>query len=201
MKKTRIIGIMALVSFSNAYGQNVTLIKSIENVGFFVKPYVQATQLAGEPAGMVNINAAVTFNNKFSIGAVYGQTFNEVLPVSTPNENAYLDLRMGGATVEYTFASNRLIHFSIPVAVGAGEVEYGWRDEFGYDFNDDQPYGEDYFFYVEPGAILEINVLPFMKFSTGATYRFVPGGVDYQQLDAADVSGLTFSAGLKFGIF
>jgi hypothetical protein len=46
-----------------------------------------------------------------------------------------------------------------------------------------------------------MNVAKYVRLNAGLTYRLVPGGVDYRSYDAADISGLTASFGLKFGIF
>jgi hypothetical protein len=179
--------------------QEETLINKISNLGFYVSPNVQFGSVAGEGAGIFNFKGALTIQDNFAIGGMYGFTFNEFTPSVENTPNTYLDMQLGGLLLEYTLNPNKLVHFTFPLAIGAGEVQTDWKDDFGSD-NDDE-FGEESFFFVEPGAMLEINVLPNVRFNLGATYRIIPGSMDYRGLNAEDINGFTGSAGLKVGIF
>jgi hypothetical protein len=53
---------------------------------------------------------------------------------------------------------------------------------------------------LEPGIALEINTFKYVKLNLSAGYRFV-SDVSFRNLSGKDLSGVTFSAGLKIGIF
>ena len=199
MKKSFLI-LCVLVSWNTARGQQ-TLFNTEIRPGYFVKPSLQTGQIAGEQAGLLNLNAGLIINKQFAFGAMYSFTFNEFTPSTETDPNIYHDMQLAGATIEYIWKSDQLIHFTIPVTFGGGEIQADWKDDFNYDDNADDNFGEDSFFFVEPGVMMEINLLPFMRLNAGVTYRYIPGDVDYRGLAANDISGLTLSGGLKFGLF
>jgi len=197
MKK--ILTFVLMLYAGSVVAQEETLMNKIDNLGFYVSPNVQFGNVAGEGAGLFTMKGALTIQDNFAIGGMYSFTFNEFTPSVETTPNTYLDMQLGGLLLEYTLNPSKLVHFTFPLTIGAGEVQTDWKDEFGS--GDDEAFGEESFFFVEPGAMLEINVLPNVRFNLGATYRIVPGSIDYRGLDAADVNGFTGSAGLKFGIF
>jgi hypothetical protein len=114
---------------------------------------------------------------------------------------------MGGGFVEYSLWSDQLIHLTIPLFIGGGELSL---DNRGDDNQQDwySSYGDDYFFVVEPGLQAELNLYKYVRFHLGAGYRIV-NGIDYNEtsdtenlnLGNSDISGFTLSAGLEIGLF
>lgn len=194
------LGISMTANFCLAQDNSSYLFGNRQAIGFYISPLVQAGPVASEMAGFATFKGALVFNRRFSVGGMYSFTFNEFTPAIETETDSYLDLRLGGLFLEYTLQPSRLLHFTFPLALGAGEIQNDWKDN-SINYNNEDTFGEDNFFFIEPGAMLEINLLPFMKLNGGVTYRLIPGGVDYRGLEASDISGLTGVLGLKLGIF
>ena len=57
-------------------------------------------------------------------------------------------------------------------------------------------------FVVEPGVNLEINLVKFLRFSAGISYRYIYGTkFDVVDITDEDLSNLSFNASFKFGFF
>ncbi|MFP4091617.1 MAG: hypothetical protein ACLFUB_15495 [Cyclobacteriaceae bacterium] len=176
-----------------------TLFSKTPEIGFYVSPGMQVGPLAGETAGFAAFKGGITFAQQFTVGGLYSFSFNEFTPSAETDQDIYMDVQLGGLLLEYTLSPSKLFHFTFPLAVGAGEIQMDWK-ESSPNYNNDV-LSEDNFFFVEPGAMLEINLARYIRLNTGLTYRLVPGGVDFRSYDASDISGFTGSFGLKFGIF
>jgi hypothetical protein len=109
-----------------------------------------------------------------------------------------MDYKSWGGVLEYTLWSDKLVHLTIPVWIGGGEVEMDRKDNFG-DINPN-PYGEQYFFVVEPSAMLEINLHKYVKLNAGIGYRAV-SNMTYRNFDQSALIGITGNVGLKIGLF
>jgi len=162
-------------------------------IGFFAEPMLGLTQMDGSSATLLNLRGGLNMNDKFSIGAFYSTSLNEIRPQSETIPDLYMDYRAYGGFVEYTLLSKRLFHITLPLYMGYGEVEMD-REQ------GDGELGEANFYTIEPSALLEINILKFMRFNLGAGYRFV-GPMNYRNLDQSDLSGFTAYMGLKLGLF
>ena len=106
----------------------------------------------------------------------------------------------GGMFIEPIVLSNKVVHVTFPVAIGAGWLGYivDWEHNNNYYSND--LIDDDVFWYVEPGAALELNVARNFRINLGASYRFT------NDLDLVSTSSTAFDAWnyfltLKFGSF
>lgn len=178
-----------------AQNDSQTLFANTPEIGFYISPGLQAGSVAGEAAGFAAFRGGVTFAQQFTVGGMYSFTFNEFIPSVETDR----DMQLRGLLLEYTLSPSKMFHLTFPLAIGAGEIQMDWK-EGSPNYNNDM-LSEDNFFFAEPGAMLEVNVAKYVRLNAGLTYRLVPGGVDYRTYDAADISGLTGSFGLKFGIF
>jgi len=199
IKITFVAVLVFLSSVVSAQNNSQTLFENTPEIGFYVSPGLQVGPVAGETAGFAAFKGGVTFAQQFTVGGMYSFSFNEFTPSVETDQDMYMDVQLGGLLLEYTLSPSKLFHFTFPLAVGAGEIQMDWK-ESSPNYNNDM-LSEDNFFFVEPGAMLEMNVAKYVRLNAGLTYRLVPGGVDYRSYDAADISGLTASFGLKFGIF
>jgi len=198
--KITIVAVLAFFSsVVSAQNNSQTLFENVPEIGFYLSPGLQAGPVAGETAGFASLKGGVTFAQQFTVGGMYSFSFNEFTPSVETDQDIYMDVQLGGLLLEYTLSPSKLFHFTFPLAVGAGEVQMDWK-ESSPNYNSDM-LSEDNFLFVEPGAMLEVNVARYVRLNAGLTYRLVPGGVDYRTYDAADLSGLTGLFGLKFGIF
>ncbi|UJP66578.1 hypothetical protein [Mongoliitalea daihaiensis] len=202
MKKILLSLMIVLAATFVSYGQEAqeTLFGgnlSLSNVGIMVEPGIQVTQLAGETAGFFQLRGGIILNDKFTIGGFYGQLLNDVRPASfgtTLPARAHLDSWTAGGFLEYTVFSNKLVHFSFPLALGIKEVEI---DNEGRDFDFD----ETKTLFVEPRALVEINLHRFARLNAGVGYRIM-GNTLENAIGVPDAgNALTFQIGLKMGVF
>lgn len=164
-----------------------------ENLGFFVAPAYGITQIDGSTASLFNLRAGLTIKDKFSIGAYYTTSLNQINPQSEKTPNLYMDYWSAGGFVEYTVLQKKLLHVTLPLFVGIGEVQMDNE-------NGDAGLGESNFIQIEPSALLEINLHKYVRFNIGAGYRIV-GNMQYRNFNQSNISGLTGYVGLKFGLF
>jgi hypothetical protein len=79
----------------------------------------------------------------------------------------------GGMFLELIFFSNEVVHVTFPVSAGAGWLGYHLDfDEDNLPAQDDQLVDEDVFWYVEPGASIEVNLSRSFRLALGTSKRF-----------------------------
>ena len=166
---------------------------STKDLGFFVAPSYGITQMDDNTASLFNLRGGINLKDKFSFGAYFNTSLNEIRPQSETIQNIYMDYWTVGGFAEYTLFSKKVVHLSFPLYVGYGEVEMDNE-------NGDTGLGEANFFQIESSALLEVNLHKYVRFNIGAGYRFV-GQMNYRNFNQSDISGLTGYVGLKFGLF
>ncbi|MGF1636225.1 MAG: hypothetical protein ACFCUU_04065 [Cyclobacteriaceae bacterium] len=202
MKKTLVIIIAMFVVSINAwaqedqktlFGNNLTT----QNLGIMIEPGVHFTQLADQNASFFQIRGGVVFNDKITVGGFFGTLINDPRPASFNNTlpaSAHLDSYTAGGFVEYTLFSNKMIHFTFPLSVGLMEIEI---DEEGRNFD----FNERKTLFIEPRALVEINLHRFARLNAGVGYRFMSSTIqDFPGVPEAG-NELTFQIGLKMGLF
>ncbi|SMD43293.1 hypothetical protein SAMN00777080_1881 [Aquiflexum balticum DSM 16537] len=175
------------------FGEKLT----ISNIGVMVEPGIQVTQLSREAAGFFQFRGGLIFNDKFTFGGFFGQLLNDVRPETFANslpDRAHLDSWTAGGFLEYTVFSNKLIHFTFPLSAGVMEVEI---DHEGRDFD----YDESKTLFVEPRALLEVNLHKFARLNAGVGYRVMGNIVENAAGVPTPGNAFTFQVGLKMGIF
>ncbi|HPD65088.1 MAG TPA: hypothetical protein P5050_05965 [Bacteroidia bacterium] len=109
-----------------------------------------------------------------------------------------LNFGYGGVLFEYMLFPTKAINLSIPLLIGSGSAKLYYRD---YNlFFDNALIESSTFFVLEPGIDIQLNLLSFMRFSLGASYRLI-SGTFLENLDDRDMSGLSINASFKFGYF
>jgi hypothetical protein len=166
---------------------------SAENLGFFVAPSYGITGMDGSTTSLLNLRGGLNVKDKFSVGAYFSTSLNEINPSSETVPGIYMDYWTVGGFVEYTLLAKKLVHVTFPLYVGYGEVQMD--NERG-----DARLGEANFFQIEPSALMEVNLHKNIRLNLGAGYRFV-GSMNYRNFDQRDISGVTGYLGLKFGLF
>lgn len=165
----------------------------LKDVGFFIAPAYSFTSMDGSAASLFNLRGGLIMKDKFSIGAFFNTSLNEIRPESETVQEVYMDYWTVGGFAEYTLFTNKIAHLTLPLYIGYGEVQMDNREG-------EASLGEANFFKIEPSALLEINLHKNVRFNIGAGYRFI-GDMNYRNFDQSDLSGLTGTIGLKFGIF
>lgn len=165
----------------------------IKDLGFFVAPSLGLTQMDGSTATLFNLRGGVTVKDKFSAGAYFNTSLNQIKPKSETIPSVYMDYWTVGGFAEYTVLSKKMIHLTFPLYVGYGEVQMD--NEAG-----EAGLGEANFFQLEPSALLELNLHKHVRLNMGAGYRFV-GQMTYRNLNQSDLSGFTGYVGFRIGLF
>lgn len=166
---------------------------SIRDLGLFVAPTSGVTQMDGSTTLLFNFRGGLNLKDRFSIGGYFNTSLDDIYPRNERNPDTYLDYWTAGGFMEYTLLPKKLIHLTIPLFFGYGEVEMDHEEQ-------DEAYEEGNFLQIEPSALLEINLHKYVRFNIGAGYRFL-GQINHPNFDQSDLSGPTGYLGLKLGLF
>lgn len=161
----------------------------------FGGPVLKLTGVNGETGLLMGGRGGWIINHAFSIGgAGYGLVTNVNAKTPSIYGERYLNFGYGGLDLEYTPASNDLIHASFIMLIGAGGI--GYRDA---DFNVRHK-STDTFFVLEPEANMTLNVTHYFRISAGFSYRYI-SGVETAASASKDLSGPSGTLTFRFGEF
>ncbi|SMD32679.1 hypothetical protein SAMN04488029_1029 [Reichenbachiella faecimaris] len=106
----------------------------------------------------------------------------------------------GGLMLEPILFSNEVVHLTFPVSAGAGWLGYEDPDHEDFLNDSDGIIDEDVFWYVEPGANLEINIAHNFRLDLGVSKRFTQ---DLQLVNTAtdEFDEISYYLTLKIGGF
>lgn len=174
--------------------------------GGYIAPELKISNIHEDMGLLFGGKFGFTFNDNLTIGlAGYGLTTKSNFNIQNPVMSSIslipvrIGMGYGGLSMEYTIFSNKLVHFTIPVVVGAAGI---------YIYEDDGDFFHDNFddientaaFVVEPGINVELNLFKFFRVDLGASYRLIQcTGLMYLQDE--DLSDLSVNATFKFGFF
>ena len=151
------------------------------------------TQLLDKDAILIGGHGGVIFNSYFYFGlGAYGLVTTNQFVGSFPEES--LDMYMGytGLMMGFNVMPTKVVHFSIPLFVGVGNLELEHDNIF---------VENSAFLLFEPGLQLEVNVTQFMKIGLGAGYRMVQGTTLRNDITDDDLTYWTGNFSLIFGKF
>jgi hypothetical protein len=172
--------------------QEIKPIKT-EDIGFFIAPSYGLTQMDRSTTSLFNLRGGLTLKDKFSLGAYFSSSLNQIKPQSETIQNIYMDYWTVGGFVEYTLFSKKLVHLTFPLYIGYGEVQMDNE-------KDDTDLGEANFFQIEPSMLLEVNIHKNVRFNIGTGYRIL-SDMSYRNFNQTNITGLTAYMGLKFGLW
>jgi len=162
------------------------------------------TEFNDQGAVLFGAELSTVINHSFNIGVKGYGSITKIKSdrLSNYGEQLYIAVGYGGLNFEPVLYYNSAVHLSFPVLIGGGAItEYGpYYYNYPHSYYHDYDYNYDYFFVFEPGISMELNLLKFMKLSTGASYR-VTSTVDVPGYDSNDLNGFNFDLSLKFGWF
>jgi len=143
----------------------------------------------------------VILNHKLVIGGGgYGLANRTRVTLTDLNGNdsmGRMNFGYGGILLEYIFFPQKPFHFAVPLLIGSGSTKiYNISD----DFFSNSLIESSTFLLLEPGIDIELNLLKFVRFTCGASYRLA-SGTFLQNLNDNDLSGLSINASFKFGYF
>jgi hypothetical protein len=177
---------------------------SIKFSGSFISPEVKLGNVYEDLGLFAGGKMGISFNNRFSLGlGFFGLLNNSELFAERPSdygfdptiELASLKFIYGGLSLEYSFFSNKVVHFNIPVFVGPGKVSIKGEEDMFFDRIE-----KSSVFVIEPGLAIELNIFKFLKIDLGTSYRYVSGAT-LESLNDEDLSDLSYNITLKFDFF
>lgn len=201
--------IMLFLGSQSLFAQEIqTLFKKsgIRKSGGYASIGNQFTTINGDFANMPSIYGGWFINRKFLVGLGMAATTNHIPVPLQYSENPLrkMTYQYGqfGLMTEYVAASSRLIHLNFNLLTGAGfALQYDRQNINEWDFgNDKEDTCADFFFVMEPGIQVEFNLLKWMRFSPGVSYRRAFGS-NVAGLSDRTLSNVSYNVSLKFGKF
>jgi len=168
------------------------------------------TTINGDYANMVEVYGGWYLNHRVLIG-IGGAATTNYIPVEpqysvNPNGRMSYEYIQAGLMTEYVIASDHAVHLAFQVfAGGGGTLQYerpNWRDDDWDDWDDVDYYDhdEDFFYVLEPGVKIEVNVFRWLRFCPGVSYRLAYDSNSRGLSDDA-LSGTSVNMTLKIGKF
>jgi len=197
MKKILIITLICILYLPLAAQEREeeTLISGDIESGWAVGSYIGLSSFNEQSTIINGFRAEWIFNGSWIIG---WQNYNTVgnnldAPISTADNNIYMDIEYRGMIVGKMFNPEKLIHWGVEGLIGWGDIDY-------HQDNSDKEWREDYFYAAQASAFMEINVVSWFRIMAIAGYRIVQS-VDRQGLANSDISGLSGGITFRFGNF
>lgn len=165
------------------------------------------TTIDGRFANLAGVYGGVYLNHSLLLGVSAAALTNDLrVPIehrADPLMNlSYMYGQFGGIG-EYALFSDRAVHLTVSMFAGAGFTmqyeRYDWDDDRDFEW-DDSGRDQDWFFVAEPGVAVEFNILKWMRFTPGVSYRAAFNS-DGLGLGNSALSNISYNATLKFGKF
>ncbi|MEO9853525.1 MAG: hypothetical protein ABJE80_17545 [Reichenbachiella sp.] len=153
-----------------------TLTGKMSHSGGYGAVSFKSSSFKGETLVMGGLRGAWVVNRTLAIGVdMYG-----IIPTTKYDnidpDDAQKRLRLlggyGGFMLEPIFFSNEVVHITFPVSAGAGWLGYEDPDNHNSSNESDDLVDDDVFWYIEPGANLEVNVARNFRIDFGVSKRF-----------------------------
>jgi hypothetical protein len=192
----------------NSPQQLQTIFNQTSPIGWWIAPEFSYTMIDKKGACLAGLSGGIIINHNFSIGlAGTGILTNNNLKFSGINDTAdvYLYGGYGGLILEYRINPVQPVNIAFPLLIGGGGAAYStwgpsnWNTS-GPDDHNDNPYNWDSYFVLEPGVMVGINLLKFMRLDAGVTYRLVQG-LNLPETESGMMNGFNAKLSLKFGRF
>lgn len=185
-----------------------TLFKKNMPIGWWAAPEFGWTKIDGKSAYLGGGSGGIIVDHSFSIGlAGYGIMNSQNFQYSGILDTAdvYLYGGYGGLKLEYRLYPLKIVNVAFPLLIGGGGVTYstwGMDDMHNGNYYGDYhyPYIYDGFFVIEPGVMVGVNLLKFMRLDAGVSYRFAPG-IDLPETNSNLLNTFNGNISLKFGKF
>lgn len=207
MKTRFLVTLLLLVVVSAVSAQEIqSIFKDAKTTGGYGALSNKFTTIQGQYANLCEVYGGVFLNRKWMLGLSFAGSTNYIeVPYeysANPLQSMTYQYSQGGLMLERIIGSNKTVHLVLNLFTGAGfTMQYNRNYLYGYDY--DYPnaiHDENWFYVVEPGAQLEINLFRWMRFSPGISYRKTYGSSG-QGLPDNDLSNWSYNATLKFGGF
>jgi hypothetical protein len=191
-------------------GEIKTLFKKSDHpttVGFFIGAESAYTQFDYRNVFLGGLSLGVIIDHFFSVGlAGYGILnsgnlwYDDIDPITS--QGAYLYGGYGGVKFEFRVLPAAPVHLNFPVLIGGGGMTYNtWTySNYYYDSYNGTTIDWDAFFVVEPGIMVELNLVKFLRLDAGISYRYTPD-LDLLNTSSGLINNFNANLSLKFGKF
>lgn len=163
-------------------------------------------EVVDQQALIVGAYGGVLINKYFMLGvAGYGLTTESKFDGFNPETSAPRELNpyggYAGMLMGFKVASREIIHLSVPMIIGAGQLDVSDDNYFDLANGDNDFVLESSSFFVfEPSALIELNISHHFRLGFGAGYRLVKGS-SLENLDDDDLSGFSGVVSIQLGKF
>lgn len=161
------------------------------------------TRINGDFANINELYGGWFVNRSFLIGVAFSATTNRLaVPLKNQiwdGERMTYQYGQVGLMTEYVVASTRKVHFAVNLITGSGFMLQYDRGDYD-DWDEYDSHNPNFFFVLEPGAQVELNLTNWMRFSPGVSYRRAFNSKS-KGLTDNDISGLSANVTFKFGRF
>lgn len=179
-----------------------TLSGNMSHSGGFGALSIRSTSFRNQPMVLAGLRGGWIINRTLAIGL----EGHGIIPTAKyddldPTRDVVALGGYGGMFLELIFFSNEVVHVTFPVSGGAGWMGYHIDfDEDNLPTPENGLLDEDVFWYIEPGAGIEINLSRSFRLATGVSKRFTQ---DFELMDTRQVAfnKMNFYVTLKVGGF
>jgi hypothetical protein len=179
-------------------------------IGYYISPEGAYTQFKGRDVFLGGLSLGVIINHFFSVGLCANGILNsrnlwyEDVEVIT-KQGAYLYGGYGGLKFEFRVLPTLPVHLNFPILIGGGGLVYNTGMSHDHNYNNYNNYNGstldwDAFFVVEPGVMMELNLLKFLRLDAGISYRYTPD-LDLMNTSSDLINNFNANLSLKFGKF
>ncbi|MFT6865585.1 MAG: hypothetical protein ACJA08_000408 [Cyclobacteriaceae bacterium] len=183
-----------------------TLSGSMSHSGGFFGVSFRASEFKDEAVVLAGFRTGWIVNRTLGIGfeghgVIPTTKFDDIDPI----RNTILLGGYGGMYMELVAFSNQVVHVTFPISGGAGWL--GYHEDWDADGVNDPRFSgsdpiidQDVFWYIEPGASLEMNISRSFRMAFGVSKRFTQD-LELINTRSADFENLNFFITLKLGKF
>jgi len=185
------LGLVILLFVWPLHGQEMTLIDTSSDSGFYGGTVLQIGMINDRPAVFTGKRLGWLVNDRLAVGGGYYRVRSD----NTLNNTLADDLRYAGVEMEYIGSHSTIIHYTVSGLAGGGLLSFEGEAEAS-----DWVQNHEIFLVLRPGVTLEINVTQNIRAGMGFEY-LQPYGVDRYGLESDDFTGPQVMLFLKAGKF
>ncbi|HNT50652.1 MAG TPA: hypothetical protein PKK67_08700 [Cyclobacteriaceae bacterium] len=177
--KTRLIVAFVVITTNLAVAQEIqTLFGREGSANGYAAISNKFTTINGHFANMNEVYGGVFINRRWLLGMGFAASTNDIRVPQQYSVNPWQPMTyqygQGGFMLERVIHSNRSIHLVVNLFSGVGFTAQYHRPQWNEwdDFDDfSTTHDENWFYVLEPGAQLEMNLLRWLRISPGISYR------------------------------
>ncbi|MEM9324836.1 MAG: hypothetical protein AAGA85_04245 [Bacteroidota bacterium] len=186
-------------------GEIKSLLSSSNDLQGFGGVDVKITDMVDERSALVGGYGGVLINRSYMLGLgaygiVNGPSFEGLAPGIEDSTQLSLYGGYGGLLLGGTLFAKEMLHISLPLFLGAGNLEVSDDDFFQGIGDTSFTVESSVFFVVEPSLQLEFNITSYLRIAGGASYRWVRG-LELTNVTDDQVTGFSGILSVRLGRF